>query len=183
MTKKESLVYAAMELFAENGFEKTSTANIAKRAQVSEALIFKHFTNKDGLLDAVLKQGYADVLKSNKNMLESKDPLSFVHRVIELPYVLYLKHPLFWKMQAQLQTHPKANHAQEHFVKPVKSILANSLRNLGYSNPDKESELILTVVDSVWKKLAVDDNFNIGAKDLIKYIQDKYTIEIKQENK
>ena len=52
MTKKElRIINSAITLFAEKGFHATSTRLIAKNAEVSEGLIFKHFKNKDGLLE------------------------------------------------------------------------------------------------------------------------------------
>ncbi len=55
--KKEKILQAALELFAEEGFKPTSTSKIAKKAGVSEGLIFSHFCNKDGLLQAIIKEG------------------------------------------------------------------------------------------------------------------------------
>ncbi|SMX93890.1 MULTISPECIES: TetR/AcrR family transcriptional regulator [unclassified Brevibacterium] len=41
---------AALELFAEDGFDQTGTAQIAKRAGVSEMTLFRHFRSKEALL-------------------------------------------------------------------------------------------------------------------------------------
>jgi AcrR family transcriptional regulator len=51
--KRERLVAAARELFAENGLENTSTMAIAKKAGVSEGILFHHFSSKKGLLARV----------------------------------------------------------------------------------------------------------------------------------
>lgn len=42
-----ALRQAAMELFAEHGYEATSTAAIAERAGVSEMTLFRHFKAKE----------------------------------------------------------------------------------------------------------------------------------------
>lgn len=52
---KYKLFKSAIELFAQQGFSKTSTRQIAQRARVSEASLFKYFTNKRGVLTAILK--------------------------------------------------------------------------------------------------------------------------------
>lgn len=52
--KKKTLL-AAIELFSEKGFSATSTSQIAKHANVSEATIFKYFKTKDQLLNALLE--------------------------------------------------------------------------------------------------------------------------------
>ena len=47
--KQELLLSAARELFADQGFNQTSTLQIAKRAGVSEGILFHHFGSKKGL--------------------------------------------------------------------------------------------------------------------------------------
>jgi AcrR family transcriptional regulator len=51
-----SLVSAASVLFAEKGYENSSTRNIADIAGCSESLIQRYFKGKEGLLLAVLEQ-------------------------------------------------------------------------------------------------------------------------------
>jgi len=53
MTKaqtREALVRAALELFAERGYESTTAAAIAERAGVTEMTFFRHFPSKSSLL-------------------------------------------------------------------------------------------------------------------------------------
>jgi AcrR family transcriptional regulator len=54
----ERILKAAKQLFAESGFENTSTISIARMAQTSESQIIKHFSNKEGLLEAILEEGW-----------------------------------------------------------------------------------------------------------------------------
>lgn len=48
--KQQRIVEAAIQLFAEKGYSNTSTAEIAKAAEVSEASIFKQYGTKVNLL-------------------------------------------------------------------------------------------------------------------------------------
>src|SRR5215467_13745344 len=52
--RKKQLLETAMKLFSEQGFDGTSTREIAEAAGVNEALIFRHFRNKEDLFWAVL---------------------------------------------------------------------------------------------------------------------------------
>ena len=52
--RKASLIEAATVLFAAKGFNGTKTREIAERAGVSEALVFKHFPTKKHLYEAIL---------------------------------------------------------------------------------------------------------------------------------
>ena len=58
--KKHELVRAAIRLFAENGFDGTTTLRIAKAAGVTEPLIYYHFSNKDGLFTHILENAFSD---------------------------------------------------------------------------------------------------------------------------
>jgi len=51
---RRRILDAAEELIAERGFEKTSIVEISKRSGVSRGSIPWHFTNKDGILLAVI---------------------------------------------------------------------------------------------------------------------------------
>ncbi|VAX06783.1 Transcriptional regulator, AcrR family [hydrothermal vent metagenome] len=54
--RKASIIRAAAALFGEKGFSGTKTREIAARAGVSEALIFKHFPSKEDLYAAILAE-------------------------------------------------------------------------------------------------------------------------------
>lgn len=51
-TKRARVLEAARELFAERGYAATTTADVARRASVSEGIVFHHFGSKPGLLAA-----------------------------------------------------------------------------------------------------------------------------------
>lgn len=54
MTVKQArILEVATVLFATDGYDATPTSKIASEAGVSEGLIFRHFKNKQGLLDAI----------------------------------------------------------------------------------------------------------------------------------
>lgn len=63
MTRREAILQAAVELFAERGYDGTSTADIAERAGVAHGTVFHHFKTKENLLvemGAVLVAAYRD---------------------------------------------------------------------------------------------------------------------------
>jgi AcrR family transcriptional regulator len=52
--RRHSIVDAVREVFAEKGFDGTTTRELAKAAGVSEALLYKHFPSKESLYAAML---------------------------------------------------------------------------------------------------------------------------------
>lgn len=53
--RKEAIVEAVQDVFAEKGFDGTTTRDLAKAAGVSEALLYKHFPSKESLYAAMLE--------------------------------------------------------------------------------------------------------------------------------
>src|SRR5713226_8711821 len=51
--RRRGIVEAAVPLFARKGFAGTTTKEIAEAAEVSEALLFKHFPTKAALYGAI----------------------------------------------------------------------------------------------------------------------------------
>ena len=54
VARKEAIVEAVQDVFAEKGFDGTTTRELAKAAGVSEALLYKHFPSKESLYAAML---------------------------------------------------------------------------------------------------------------------------------
>lgn len=154
ISRKEQIIIEARRLFAEKGYVDTSTKEIALNAEVSEALIFKHFVNKDALLSHIIKAGYRQVLNSQRGMMTYRDARSFLLKMIRLPHQLVNADPLFWKMQERLSHHPFSKQQHELFMKPVRQVLERAFEELGYENPSLEAELLLQVIDTLWKKEA-----------------------------
>ena len=53
--RRQAIVEAVRGVFAEKGFDGTTTRELAKAAGVSEALLYKHFPSKDSLYSAMLE--------------------------------------------------------------------------------------------------------------------------------
>ena len=53
--RREQILETALRLFAERGFDATSTRQIAKEAEIAEGLIFHYFPTKGSLLTAILE--------------------------------------------------------------------------------------------------------------------------------
>lgn len=63
-SSKAEILQAALELFAEKGFENTSISAIARRAGLSQGLMYNYFASKDALLLAIFEKGWAEVQSS-----------------------------------------------------------------------------------------------------------------------
>src|SRR6516164_4496816 len=52
--RRAAITEAVQRVFAEKGFHGTTTRELAQAAGVSEALLFKHFPNKEALYSAMM---------------------------------------------------------------------------------------------------------------------------------
>lgn len=57
--RRAQIVAAARDLFARSGFDATTTREIATAAGISDALIYRHFPDKQALLRAIVDDGIA----------------------------------------------------------------------------------------------------------------------------
>ena len=173
ITRRQHIANVALQLFGERGYDATSTQQIAKAASVSEALIFKHFGSKEHLLDFVIKSGYQRIIEHNRGGLMEEDPLTFIHSVIELPYKLVQEEPFFWKLQYRLAGHETARQQHERFMRPVPGLLQKALASLGYPEPDKETDVLLLLIEALWKMEANKTDERV--REMLDFIKRKYS--------
>jgi AcrR family transcriptional regulator len=61
LSSRDRVLQAGRELFTTVGYQEASTAAIARKAGTSESQLVKHFTNKNGLLEAIFADWWVDV--------------------------------------------------------------------------------------------------------------------------
>jgi len=59
--RRAQILRTAMELFSENGFQGTTTKQIAECSGISEGMVFKHFRTKEELYSAILEEKAQEV--------------------------------------------------------------------------------------------------------------------------
>lgn len=73
--RREAIIRSVRTLFANKGFDGTTTRELATAAGVSEALLFKHFPNKESLYDSVIdscarEPGFAEIASNRFRAIE-----------------------------------------------------------------------------------------------------------------
>jgi AcrR family transcriptional regulator len=72
--RRAAIVQAVRRVFAENGFHGTTTRELAQAADVSEALLFKHFPNKEALYAAIQVSCIQQLGAATVERLEALEP-------------------------------------------------------------------------------------------------------------
>ena len=145
--KKEKILQTALKLFAENGYAWTSTSSIAKEAEVSEALVFRHFSSKEGLLEAVLAQGEEKTKLMFADIIMESDPKQLIRKSLEIPFNCSKLDFDFWRLQFKLKWEI-GKYAMDR-MKPLELALRNAFEELGYSESTMEAEFIIHFIDGI----------------------------------
>ncbi len=170
--KQENILIAALELFAMEGFKSTSTSKVAKRAGVSEGLIFRHFGNKDGLLEAILKLGEERARVLFADIVLESDPKEVIRKTLNLGQNMS-KNPVeadFWKLQFKIKWEMEEYGA--HKMEPMVMALTAAFTKLGYVEPDMEAHMLLHVLDGMAARFYLQKDFDMASH--VTFMEKKY---------
>lgn len=130
--RRQQLLEVAMRLFSEKGFSGTTTKNIAETAGVSEAMVFKHFANKEELYTAILddkacSQGLEDPFADVAAELEAKDDYGVFYGIALNALNHHEEDRDFMRLllHAALENHELSRMFFESFVKGFYEFLGN----------------------------------------------------------
>jgi len=81
--RRAQLLRAAAHIFAERGFSGTTTAELARRAGVTEPIIYRHFPSKRDLFVALIDKTGAETIELWRRQLAgAKDPAERLRRLL-----------------------------------------------------------------------------------------------------
>ncbi|WP_018479482.1 TetR/AcrR family transcriptional regulator [Pontibacter roseus] len=173
-TKKETILDTALDLFADRGYEATPTSLIAKEAGVSEGLIFKHYVNKTNLLEEVVKAGYRRITDKSKGLVTVSDPAMLIANVLDMPLRLVEDERNFWRMQFRLVDEEIAQKHHKRYTQSVMQKLVEAFKKLGYEEPELESEILMLMVEGLWRLFLTTEDKD-QSKKMLDLIKSKYT--------
>lgn len=90
---KDSIKKAAQDLFRRYGYHKTSVNEIAKKAKIAKATIYKYFESKELILHAILmdylKVSINDLVQQNKQNITKEEHLkNLILKTSKLSYTI-----------------------------------------------------------------------------------------------
>ncbi len=105
---KNMILSVSKQLFFDNGFKETSIRTIAKEANISSGTIYKHFENKEAILDEILLPHidklwdiFESILKDFEQRLEKSKTKEDIRALVmnesyEITYNYMKKNPEIW---------------------------------------------------------------------------------------
>ena len=172
--KQEKILETALELFAKEGYKSTSTSKIAKQANVSEGLIFRHFENKEGLLQAIISLGEEKAKILFADIVMDEDPKSVIRKILGMGEQMN-QDPAsanFWKLQYKLKWELEIYGAYK--LEPLRQALATAFQKLDYDHPVVEADLLLVTLDGLATRFYLDKEFDFSK--IVELLFQKYGI-------
>ena len=152
-TKKELIMNAALEEFAEFGYHATSIINISKRANVSKGLLYNYFENKESLLKSIIIKGLeliVEIFDPNKDGFLTEDEFEFF---IEQTFETLQKNMPFWKLYFSIVTKAGVveiiKEPMEEYLKPFINTMVDYYKRHGKKNPAAHALLFGAMLDGV----------------------------------
>jgi AcrR family transcriptional regulator len=110
-TLRETLVDAAVALIARKGPQGFSLREVARRARVSEAAPYWHFTDREALLAAAAERGFVEMAKGMMEIWSRETEPSERFRALGIGYVRFaLAHPSYLRVMFGSEVPDKAGH-------------------------------------------------------------------------
>lgn len=161
---------AALQLFAQEGYHATSTSKVARAAGVSEGLIFRHFKNKEGLMQAILDEGENRFKSLFADIVLETEPKEVIRKTIIMLHKVDVSEYDFWKLQFKLKWELEINGDKK--MEPLKMALVHAFSKLAYESPEQEADLLLVFIDGIAS--AMLKGSQLDADKLIPFLLKKY---------
>ena len=164
MTKKETIIESAIELFSSKGFEGTSVREIASHADVNVAMINYYFGSKDKLFESVVEyrssilRGIFSELVNNKELSPIEKIDLMIDQLIERKFSdAKFSHLLHRELSLELR--PQLRNAISGIllknIDPVKTIIKDGIKAGVFQAVDLELT-ITTVIGTIHYLLTSD---------------------------
>lgn len=108
---KRKITAAAMKMFLEDGYAKTSIRNIADAVEYSPGTIYLYYKDKDELLYEVQREAYLKLLEEFRLHANSKDPVKKLEQLGKVYVSFGLENPELYDLIFIIRAPMNADHA------------------------------------------------------------------------
>lgn len=185
--RREQILSAASSVFAEKGYQRSTTHDIAEEAGVSEGLIYSYFESKDHILLAILEKLAID---ANFDEFIIEDTSNDLHKDV-LEKAFRIRHGFLDEMDAMMRaTMGEAinnAHFREHYfhilVKPALETMENEISEwikagkIPNTEPRAASRFLLAELIGLFYLRAINDPYidqNWQDKEFLQQVSEYY---------
>ncbi len=118
--RRQAIVDAATELFAQRGFSGVSVQEIADAARTHKTTVLYHFATKDALHEAVLDEALGRVVEVTREFLAGDFKRARVAYLLDQMHAFYAEHPALARLLQRELIEPGGSEAYfARFVDPI----------------------------------------------------------------
>jgi AcrR family transcriptional regulator len=151
--RRRQILDVALQLFARDGFERTSVAQIARTAGISKGLMYNYFESKEAMLSAILlrsTQEIASHFDPDHDGILSKEEL---HYLIDGIISTIRNNTDFYRLLTNLMLQP---HLVEHSMPqlsqigaPLIKLLQDHFAREGHNDPEAQAYLFGAALNGI----------------------------------
>ena len=158
INKKAKILNAALQLFSDLGSKVVSTKKIAIEANVSEGLIFQHFKNKEGLINALYERELDAIQSIGLKINSLSHPKVILSETLSLPFLLKKHHFLFckWHSRIIIDKGGYKNILPTNVINKVE----DAFKALDVSNLTAEIDTFWVVFEGFFHAMILNDDLN-----------------------
>ena len=171
MTVKQArILEVATVLFATDGYDATPTSKIASEAGVSEGLIFRHFKNKQGLLDSISALATVDADSQVNALEEEKDMPQRIQLAIEHAFAKTKGTSHYAALRTQLGA--TGTSFGESPTAKLDKLLEEAFKGMNFEGPAIEARFLRCALSGIREAINAGDL--PSAKKLKAFVQNMY---------
>jgi len=138
--RRNEIVAAAIEVFAEIGYYRATTAQVAERAAISQPYVYRFFT-KESLLVESLTVSWKRIVQAFQTVIESAAPEELETGLIRAYEGIVQSHrsEILLQMQAQTIQEAPIREAMQQGMNEVKDLVQNAFVKAGFGDADKKA--------------------------------------------
>jgi TetR/AcrR family fatty acid metabolism transcriptional regulator len=173
-TKKEQIIEAAVEVFAQKGFFNAKVRDVAKKAEVADGTIYNYFRNKEDLLINLFEIKMEDILNQfRKQIVATNDPVENLRAFVALHFnIIKSDKKLAEVFQVELRQSTKflKNYHNQKFTEYL-NIIADIIER------GKESGFFRQTINTQLVKLLIFGSIDEIARQWILGAEKKFTVQ------
>ncbi|MBP1967278.1 TetR/AcrR family transcriptional regulator [Paenibacillus aceris] len=145
VNRRSDIISAAIEVFAEIGYYRATTAQVAARAAISQPYIFRFFPTKEALLMTALEVSWGRIIESFRQVVESASPEKLETDLITAyeEILASYRNEVFLQMQAQTIQEDSIRETMRSGFREVRLIVLEAFRKAEIMNAEERTMLFL----------------------------------------
>jgi AcrR family transcriptional regulator len=156
---RNMILSAAMRLFAEAGYERTTVRMIAREAGISQGLLYNYYAGKEDVLRALFMRSMEDVRRSFAAAHDAA-PEQSVAAIIRASVAIVQEHFDFWRLSYNLRAQPNVlaslGDTLHAWTDEINHTLQTHLRAGGWTEPEIEAAILFATIDGVTQHYAAN---------------------------